>query len=52
MTDTKASLQSKKGRQKVLDALKGTDYELVVQPFMKMIETTVEQVKGSHLKGN
>jgi transposase len=46
MQDTKASLQSKKGRQRVLDALAGTDYELVVQPFMKMIEMTAEQVKG------
>jgi transposase len=46
MTDTKASLQSKKGRQQVLNALKGTDYELVVQPFFKMIEGAAVNVKG------
>jgi transposase len=46
MTDTKASLQSKKGRQQVLNALKGTAYELVVQPFFAMIESTALNVKG------
>jgi transposase len=46
MNDTKASLQSKKGRQRVLDALKGTDYELVVQPFMATVEAMEKLVKG------
>jgi hypothetical protein len=30
MRDSKTSLQSKKGHQRVLDALKGAEYELVV----------------------
>ena len=46
MSDAKASLQSKKGRQRVLDALKGTGYELTVQPFMATIEAAAELVKG------
>jgi transposase len=46
MTDSKASLQSKKGRQKVLESLKGTDYEQVVQPFFSMIEAAALCVKG------
>ena len=46
MSDTKASLQSRKGRRRVLDALKGTDCELAVQPFMATIEAMGELVKG------
>ena len=45
MRDTKASLQNKKGRQLVLTP-KGTDYELVVQPFMATIEAMETLVKG------
>jgi transposase len=36
--DTKASLQSKRGRQRVLDTLKQAGSELVVQPLFDIIE--------------
>ncbi|GAB1432502.1 IS110 family transposase [Spirochaetota bacterium] len=44
MKDSKASLQSKRGRQKVLDALKAEN-GLVVQPLFETIERLEENVK-------
>lgn len=43
--DTKASLQSKRGRQKILDTLEKADNGLVVQPLFKIIENLEENVK-------
>lgn len=45
MEDKKGSLQSKKGRQKILDALKETGNVLVVQPLMDTIANLEENVK-------
>lgn len=45
MQDTKASLQSKRGRQKILDTLAGADNGLVVQPLFETIERLEENVK-------
>jgi transposase len=44
MQDSKASLQSKRGRQKILDALKAEN-GLVVQPLFETIERLEENVK-------
>lgn len=41
MTDTKASLQSRRGRQKVLDALNKAGYGLVVQPLFNTIDQSI-----------
>jgi transposase len=46
MKDTKASLQSKRGRQKILDTLKKADNELVVQPLFDTIEQLEKSVKS------
>jgi transposase len=45
LKDTKASLQSKRGRQKILDTLEKADNGLVVQPLFKIIENLEENVK-------
>jgi transposase len=45
MKDTKASLQSKRGRQRALDALKERENGLVVQPLFKTIDRLGEDVK-------
>ncbi|MDR2901136.1 MAG: IS110 family transposase [Treponema sp.] len=45
MEDKKASLQSKKGRQRILDALKETGNVLVVQPLIDTISSLEENVK-------
>ena len=43
--DKKASLQSKRGRQKVLDTLQTMENGLAVQPLFNIIENLSEQVK-------
>jgi transposase len=45
MQDSKASLQSKRGRQRILDTLAGADNGLVVQPLFETIERLEENVK-------
>jgi transposase len=45
MEDVKGSLQSKRGRQRVLDALKQWKNGLVVQPLFETIERLEENVK-------
>lgn len=45
MKDTKASLQSKRGRQRVLDVLKEAEYGLVVQPLFDTIDQLEQNVK-------
>jgi transposase len=45
LEDKRASLQSKKGRQKVLDALKEAGIELVVQPLIETIDNLAKNVK-------
>ncbi len=45
MEDKKASLQSKRGRQRVLDALKEAGNVLVVQPLIDTINNLEENVK-------
>jgi len=45
MQDSKASLQSKRGRQRILDALAGADNGLVVQPLFETIDRLEENVK-------
>jgi transposase len=45
MKDTKASLQSKRGRQRVQDALKERGNGLVVQPLFETIEQLEKSVK-------
>jgi transposase len=45
LEDTPASLQSKKGRQKVLDALKEAGIVLVVQPLIETIDNLAKNVK-------
>jgi len=44
MKDVKASLQSKKGRQEVLDALKANENGLVAQPLFYTIEQIEENI--------
>jgi len=46
MEDVKGSLQSKKGRQRVLDALKACKNGLVAQPLFETIERLEENIKG------
>ena len=46
MKDIRASLQSKRGRQRVLDALKERKRGLVVQPLFDTIDRLEESVKG------
>jgi transposase len=46
LKDSPASLQSKKGRQKVSDALKAAGIELVVQPLVETIDRLAENVKA------
>lgn len=46
MPDAKASLQSRRGRQKVLDALAKTANGLVVQPLFDTIEKLEQNVKA------
>jgi transposase len=46
MPDAKAGLQSKRGRQRVLDALKERGNGLVVQPLFETIEGLAENVKA------
>jgi len=45
MQDSRASLQSKRGRQRILDALAGADNGLVVQPLFQTIDRLEENVK-------
>jgi transposase len=45
IADARGSLQSKQGRQKILDALAGADDGLVVQPLFETIEKLEENVK-------
>jgi transposase len=45
MEDTKASLQSKRGRRRVLEALAERGNELVVQPLMETIDRLEENIK-------
>ncbi len=45
MEDTKASLQSKRGRQRILDTLAGAGNGLVVQPLFETIDRLTENVK-------
>jgi transposase len=46
MEDAKGSLQSKRGRQQVLDTLKEREDGLVAQPLFETIERLEENVKG------
>jgi len=46
MEDVKGSLQSKKGRQRVLNALKANENGLVAQPLVETIERLEENIKG------
>ncbi len=46
MKDTKASLQSTRGRQKILDTLAGAGNGLVVQPLVATIDRLSENVKA------
>jgi transposase len=46
MEDRKASLQSKRGRQRTLDTLKERENGLVVQPLFESIRQLEETVKG------
>jgi transposase len=45
MQDSRASLQSKRGRQKILNALAGADNGLVVQPLFETIDRLEDNVK-------
>lgn len=45
MEDTRASLQSKRGRQRILDTLAGAVKGLVVQPLFETIDRLSENVK-------
>jgi len=45
MEDVKGSLQSKKGRQRVLNALKACENGLVAQPLIETIERLEENIK-------
>jgi transposase len=46
MEDVKGSLQSRKGRQRVLDALKACENGLVAQPLFETIERLEENIKA------
>jgi transposase len=46
MEDTKASLQSKRGRQRVLDALEARKNGLAAQPLLETIDRLEADVKG------
>jgi len=46
MEDVKGSLQSKKGRRRVLEALKANENGLVVQPLVETIEQLEAQITG------
>jgi transposase len=46
MEDARGSLQSKKGRRQVLDALKASENALVAQPLFETIERLEEQIKA------
>jgi transposase len=46
MEDVKGSLQSKKGRRQVLDALKASENGLVAQPLFETIEQLEGNIKG------
>ena len=46
MEDVKGSLQSKIGRQRVLDALKANENGLVAQPLFETIDRLEENIKG------
>ena len=46
MEDTRASLQSKRGRQRILDTLAGAGNGLVVQPLFETIDRLTENVKA------
>jgi len=46
MEDTRASLQSKRGRQRILDTLAGAVNGLVVQPLFETIDRLTENVKA------
>jgi transposase len=46
MADAKGSLQSKKGRQRVLDVLKNREDGLVAQPLFETIERLEENIKS------
>jgi transposase len=46
LEDRKASLQSKRGRQRALDALKERENGLVVQPLLESIDRLQENVKA------
>jgi transposase len=46
MEDVKGSLQSKKGRQQVLNALKASENGLVAQPLFETIERLEENIKA------
>jgi transposase len=46
MEDVKGSLQSKKGRQQVLNALKAGENGLAAQPLFETIERLEENIKG------
>jgi transposase len=46
MEDVKGSLQSKRGRRRVLEALEASKNGLVVQPLIETIERLEENIKG------
>ena len=46
MEDLKGSLQSKKGRQQVLEAIKASEIGLVAQPLFETIDRLEENIKG------
>jgi transposase len=50
MEDKSQSLKSKRGRQKVLDALAGAENELVVQPLFETIDMLAAQVNNIEKK--
>jgi len=45
MEDTRASLQSKRGRQRILDTLAGAENGLIVQPLFETIDRLTKNVK-------
>ena len=50
LADVKGSLQSKKGRKRILDALKQWEDGLVAQPLFETIERLEENIKGIEKK--
>ena len=52
MEDTRASLQSKRGRQKILDTLAGAGNGLVVQPLFETIDRLTENEAMKPVKGH